>query len=465
MMMNRTMESMPIEDLLAHARWVQGFARALVADAGDDVAQDAWVAAIRKPPVAGSQPRAWFATVMRNAARMRFRGASRRAAREELEPALGPAPSAPDEAVHRMQLQRRLAELVLALDEPRRTVVVLAFFDGLTAAEIGRKLDVPATTVRSRLASALETMRAQLDADEGGDRARWHFALAPLVGGGPAGKGLPLGIAIAAVAIVACVLGGVLALASATSRSSQAQASAARGDDGVESAAINAQHAGASAHAGRAAPVLPANAASAARDARTGRGNGSADGDDRGNSRISPAFLRAQKVMVARVDECYELARKAGRELRGTVAMSLELVTHPEVDATVTLDPAKTTIKDADTLQCLRENPMAIVDRVQRLREAGEGIDGTIVVELTRAMPPPPPTPDDWPPDTASPTCAPGTALAGTHGKQQWCARPDGVKDGPDYIWDEKGRLVMIGTFTAGQSGPLRMHDPDPDPE
>src|SRR5262245_56428337 len=111
MMMAVTMDRVPTEDLLAHARWVEGFARALVAEGADDVAQEAWVAAMRRPPAAGSRPRAWFAAVMRNAARTRFRGGTRRAAREQVEPAVATPATPPDEAVHRMRLQHRLADL------------------------------------------------------------------------------------------------------------------------------------------------------------------------------------------------------------------------------------------------------------------------------------------------------------------------------------------------------------------
>lgn len=41
-----------IDELLAHADWVNALARRLAADAGraDDLAQDTWVAALRKRP-------------------------------------------------------------------------------------------------------------------------------------------------------------------------------------------------------------------------------------------------------------------------------------------------------------------------------------------------------------------------------------------------------------------------------
>jgi RNA polymerase sigma-70 factor (sigma-E family) len=49
-----------------------------------------------------------------------------------------------------------------ALTEDQRAVVVLRFVDDLTIDEIGHALDVPAGTVKSRLARALDTLRAVL---------------------------------------------------------------------------------------------------------------------------------------------------------------------------------------------------------------------------------------------------------------------------------------------------------------
>src|SRR5215470_2042101 len=161
-MMNRPMTTADVDRLLGQARWVEGFARALVREDSDDVAQDAWLAAIQRPPAPAASPRPWFATVMRNLARMRFRSASRRRAREGASPTGGDAPT-PAELAHRMELQRRLASVVLALEEPQRSTIVLVFYEGLSPADVARQQGVPATTVRSRMRAALVTLRARLD--------------------------------------------------------------------------------------------------------------------------------------------------------------------------------------------------------------------------------------------------------------------------------------------------------------
>src|SRR5262245_55974070 len=179
MMTKQPMVTTDVDRLLGQARWVEGFARALVREDSDDVAQDAWLAAIQHPPAPAASPRPWFATVMRNLKRMRFRSASRRRAREDASATDEKVPT-PAELTHRMELQRRLASAVLALEEPQRSTIVLVFYDGLSPADVARQQAVPATTVRSRIRAALVTLRERLDAEEGGERGRWHLALAPI---------------------------------------------------------------------------------------------------------------------------------------------------------------------------------------------------------------------------------------------------------------------------------------------
>jgi hypothetical protein len=74
---------------------------------------------------------------------------------------------------------------VLELREPFRRTVLLRYFKGRSSAEIARAQSVPDGTVRWRLKSAIDQLRARLDQEAGGDRARWHRALLPLL---PAGR-------------------------------------------------------------------------------------------------------------------------------------------------------------------------------------------------------------------------------------------------------------------------------------
>lgn len=135
-----------IGDLLAHADWLRGLAARLVQDGdADDAVQDTWVAAIRSPLARGAgQARSWLAQVMRNFARRRWRRDAARRTREQAEADANAAAPSAEELLERAQLQRALADLVLALDEPFRSTVLLRYFEGKSAADIsGRSACLP----------------------------------------------------------------------------------------------------------------------------------------------------------------------------------------------------------------------------------------------------------------------------------------------------------------------------------
>ena len=70
-------------------------------------------------------------------------------------------------AVLRTEEQRQLYEALYALDEKRRTVIVLYYFDDLPVKEIARTLGVTEGTVKSRLFSARRHLRQALTEKEG----------------------------------------------------------------------------------------------------------------------------------------------------------------------------------------------------------------------------------------------------------------------------------------------------------
>ncbi|MGF1468524.1 MAG: sigma-70 family RNA polymerase sigma factor [Sandaracinaceae bacterium] len=55
--------------------------------------------------------------------------------------------------------QHRLPQMLAALNDDQRNVVVLGFYRGLSASEIAEALAVPVGTVKSRLAAALKHLR------------------------------------------------------------------------------------------------------------------------------------------------------------------------------------------------------------------------------------------------------------------------------------------------------------------
>ncbi len=170
--------------LAEHSAWVRRLALRLADDAhhADDLVQDAWIRALdAERGAAVREPRRWLSRVLRNLALQHLRGESRRRRRESAVARDEATPST-RELVERLALQRHVSEAVEALAEPHRTVVLLRHVEGLTPAQIGARLGVPASTVRSRLQRGLDKLRAALDEQHDGERRAW---LLPLLVGSP----------------------------------------------------------------------------------------------------------------------------------------------------------------------------------------------------------------------------------------------------------------------------------------
>src|SRR5262245_25181628 len=89
--MTRRAQSPSMEELLEHGDWVWRLARSLVRSDhdADDIVQETWVAALRRPPHPGASHAsrsAWLTTVVRHAATRLHRSKDRRD-RKELEAA------------------------------------------------------------------------------------------------------------------------------------------------------------------------------------------------------------------------------------------------------------------------------------------------------------------------------------------------------------------------------------------
>ena len=170
-----------MQALLAQAGWLRRFARALLGSAEDaeDLAQDTLVAAWQHPAGGG---RAWLAAVARNLAVDRFRSDARRERREEAARDWGDGRVATsEELIGNAQIHRKVAEAVVNLAEPFRQTLVLRFYQGLTSAQIARKLREPEGTIRWRVKEGLDRVRRELDVCHGNDRSAWVAALAPLL--------------------------------------------------------------------------------------------------------------------------------------------------------------------------------------------------------------------------------------------------------------------------------------------
>jgi RNA polymerase sigma factor (sigma-70 family) len=199
MNLDTSIKTARVEELLAHADWLRRLAGRLVGPGeGEDLVQETWTAALRSPPRGDAeQAGPWLARVVRNLAsnRRRTRGRAARVIVPQtaaVPDAAATAPS-PEELLERARTERRLADRVLALDEPYRSAILLRYYEGKSSAEMARALGIPAGTVRWRLSEAIEQLRVQLDAEHGGDRARWRALLLPIAHLAPQAPAAPSG--------------------------------------------------------------------------------------------------------------------------------------------------------------------------------------------------------------------------------------------------------------------------------
>ena len=179
----RTMTSNPTpvsaDEILRHAEWIRRLASRLVADpaTADDIVQQTWEAALRKPPAGGRSVQPWLARVLHNFARKRARSEERREARERAAARSEDEEPAAALVADRLECQRTLVDELIALREPYRSALVLRFFDELSTAEIARRQDVPDGTARWRIHRGLELLRTRLDGRHSGDRERWALLI------------------------------------------------------------------------------------------------------------------------------------------------------------------------------------------------------------------------------------------------------------------------------------------------
>jgi RNA polymerase sigma-70 factor (ECF subfamily) len=175
-------QELSVDALLEHTGWARRLARSLVSesDAADDLVQESWLSALRRPPTITGSARAWLGTVLRNLGTNRAQATRRRDSRERAFGAIEDTVASPEELLARMEAQTMLAGIVTALGEPYRQCVLLRYYEDLSSSEIAARLGIPPGTVRWRLKVALEHLRNALDEKNEGNRARWLGLLAPL---------------------------------------------------------------------------------------------------------------------------------------------------------------------------------------------------------------------------------------------------------------------------------------------
>ncbi|MCP3915704.1 MAG: sigma-70 family RNA polymerase sigma factor [bacterium] len=191
----------PIQALLQHETFVRELAGRYApnAELAEDLIQDTWVTALRRPPK--GSVRRWLSRVVRNHAIDTWRRERYRTAQSSVVPL---DEDSPDAVFERTLLTEELAQALGALDERQRTVIELRFVMGLTPGEVAERLGLSIETVRTRQKRALAKLRARLDRELGPRRAEALLlgVLARITRDVPPARAVA-GVSVMAVAVLA----------------------------------------------------------------------------------------------------------------------------------------------------------------------------------------------------------------------------------------------------------------------
>ena len=125
-----------------------------------DVFYQLWCTAGRFDASRGSLP-GWLLVIGRNRAISRLRRHNP-AAGEELLENTAVLPITLESEIAQEQLLNRVKAVLEGLPGEQRTVIELAYFEGMTHSEIARRTGDPLGTVKTRLRSAMETLKRNL---------------------------------------------------------------------------------------------------------------------------------------------------------------------------------------------------------------------------------------------------------------------------------------------------------------
>lgn len=166
------------DDIAGLGARLRTLALRLVADesTADDLAQDAWIVLQRRGEVGVQDFGAFFFGVLRHLSSRRRVAEQRRARREQAVARAEAVPSARD-LDDALNAQHSLVEELEGLPDELREILLLRYYEGLSGSEIARQRDLPASTVRSRLARGISELRERLDRRHDGHREIWAVAL------------------------------------------------------------------------------------------------------------------------------------------------------------------------------------------------------------------------------------------------------------------------------------------------
>jgi RNA polymerase sigma-70 factor (ECF subfamily) len=160
-----------------HAGLVHTFALRILREReeAEEVVQDVFVQVWRQAEAYSRErgtPEAWLVTLARSRGIDKLR--SRRRRDEMVRPADNPdrlpEPAVLESATGPAEARATLGGALADLPDAQRRVLELAYFDGLTQTEIAAHLGEPLGTVKTRVRSALDRLRAALAARRGSER-------------------------------------------------------------------------------------------------------------------------------------------------------------------------------------------------------------------------------------------------------------------------------------------------------
>ncbi len=170
-------------------RWLRSLSASLVGPSdADDLAQEAWLVALKRRARADAGPqvppttRGWLAGIAyRLAAAQRRQRHTRRehehrhAEDRQAEGRDDPGPAV-DGLVEQAELESEVVHLLLQLPVVQRDALLLRFQAGLSSAEVAQQLGLPPGTVRRQQKAGLDQLRVAMDRRHGG-RTSWAPAL------------------------------------------------------------------------------------------------------------------------------------------------------------------------------------------------------------------------------------------------------------------------------------------------
>ncbi len=151
-----------------HARYVLGLALRIVGDpdTAEEVVQDVFIKLWKKAAdydEAQAGVGTWIMRIARNRAIDELRRRGARPVSEALpDESFDVGAPAPEELAESALRRSRVAAALASLPEKQREVILLAFFRGRTHDEIATALGQPLGTVKTRIRSAMRTLRGLL---------------------------------------------------------------------------------------------------------------------------------------------------------------------------------------------------------------------------------------------------------------------------------------------------------------